>query len=232
MQLPRLIARRVLGLGAVAFAATLAACSDASTLPTDATIARKKSGYLTTSAAIKQMLDINFSVLYPGLGIQNAVLSTKADTTVETFTVDNAKGSIVAMGSSGNIIAMPAGSLCDPAKNTYGPTEWQKSCVLATAPINFTVKSWLDAAGHPHSDFQPSLRFSPDPTKNVRLYFQDRALSNYSVVYIPYCNAAGLCVNEEIGDPALTTYVSPITGGGYWVYRTLRHFSGYNVTAY
>ncbi len=222
--------RRVLSLATLLLAATVTACSDA-TAPDDSSSARR-SGYLTTSAAVRQMVDINFTVLYPGLSIQYPVKTTKADTTFESFTVDNTKGSIVIIGKEGHIIAMPAQSLCDPAKNSYGPTEWQKSCVLATAPIKFTVKNWLDAKGRPHADFQPAMRFTPDDSKKVRLYFEDAALSNYGIVYIPYCNAMGVCVNEEVADPALQTYVSSRLGGGYWVYRTLRHFSGYNVTAF
>jgi hypothetical protein len=229
MNLPGKFTRRFLGLGALVLATAITACSDA-TGP--APVAPRRSGYLTTSAAIKEMVDIKFSILYPGMGTQNSALTYAADTVVEKFTVDNATGSIVIMNHTGNIIAFPAQSLCDPATNTYGPTEWLKPCTLATGKINFTVKSWWDAAGHPHADFKPALRFVPDDTKKVRLYFQDAALANYSVVYIPYCNAANVCVNEETNDPALRTYVAPLLGGGYWVYRTLRHFSGYNVTAY
>jgi hypothetical protein len=228
-----MLTRKLLGLSALVFAATFTACSSDSTGPDLADARRvKRSGYLTTSAAIKQLVDIKFSVMYPGVATQNVFTRTQADTVVEEFTVDNTKGSIVTMSTTGNIIAFPAQSLCDPARNSYGPTEWNKPCVLATAPIKFTVKSWNDAQGHPHADFQPAMRFTPDESKNVRLYFEDQALQNYSVVYIPYCNAANVCVNEEINDPTLRTYVSPRLGGGYWVYRTLRHFSGYNVTAY
>lgn len=94
------------------------------------------------------------------------------------------------------------------------------------------MKTWKDVSGRPHAEFQPAIRFVPDPAKQVCLYFQDRALTDYSVVFIPYCNAAMVCTNEGATDPQLETYVSPLVGGGYWVYRTLRHFSGYNVTAY
>jgi hypothetical protein len=227
---PRKFTRHLLGLGAVVLATTLSACADA-TGPDQ--IDARRSGYLTTSAAVKQLVDINFSVLYPGVTSQYPAVSKMADTTVESFTVDPLKGSIIILGSdTQHIIAMPANSLCNPNTNTYGPTEWLKPCSLATTPINFKVKTWKDVTGRPHAEFQPAIRFTPDDAKKVRLYFQDPALTNYSVVYIPYCNALGLCVNEETNDPALQTYVSPLATGGYWVYRTLRHFSGYNVTAY
>ena len=230
MRHPSKSARRMLGLGALLLAATVTACSDA-TGPDQISTAR--SGYLTTSAAVKTLLDINFAVLYPGMGTQYPAVTTLADTTVESFTVDPTKGSIVILGTTTqHIIAMPSNSLCNPSTNSYGPTEWLKPCTLATAPINFKVKTWKDAMARPHAEFQPAIRFTPDSTKKVRLYFQDRALSNYSVVFIPYCNAAMECVNEGATDPQLETYVSPLLGGGYWVYRTLRHFSGYNVTAY
>lgn len=40
------------------------------------------------------------------------------------------------------------------------------------------------------------------------------------------------CIDESINDPALVTYATPHPKGGYWVHRILRHFSGYNVTAF
>jgi hypothetical protein len=230
MKHPRSYTRRLLGLAAIALATVVTACTDA-TGPDQ--VDARRSGYLTTSAAVKQLIDINFTLMYPGMGTQYPAVTMAADTMVEKFTVDPTKGSIVILGTTTqHIIAMPANALCNPNTNTYGPTEWLKPCTLATAPINFTVKTWKDVSGRPHAEFQPAIRFTPDDTKKVRLYFQDRDLANYSVVYIPYCNAAAVCVNEEVNDPAQQTYVAPLLGGGYWVYRTLRHFSGYNVTAY
>ncbi len=231
MKHPSTSARRFLGLSALVLAATVTACSDA-TGPDQVDAVRSRSGYLTTSAAVKQMIDINFAVLYPGLGTQYPAVTTVADTTVESFTVNPTTGSIVILGTlTQHIIAMPANSLCDPTNNTYGPTEWLKPCTVATKPINFKVKTWKDGSGRPHAEFMPAIRFVPDNAKRVRLYFQDRDLENFSSVYIPYCNASNVCVNEGTTDPLLETYVAPLVGGGYWVYRTLRHFSGYNVTA-
>jgi hypothetical protein len=230
MKNPRSYTRRLLGLAAIALVTVVTACTDA-TAPDQ--VQARRSGYLTTSAAVKQLIDINFTLMYPGVSNQYPAVTTIADTTVESFVVDPTKGSIIVLGSTTqHIIAMPANSLCNPTTNTYGPTEWLKPCSLATAPINFKVKTWKDVTGRPHAEFQPAIRFTPDDTKKVRLYFQDPALTNYSVVFIPYCNAAMVCVNEETNDAALQTYVAPALTGGYWVYRTLRHFSGYNVTAY
>ncbi|MBC7842849.1 MAG: hypothetical protein H7099_11075 [Gemmatimonadaceae bacterium] len=232
MKHPFTSVRRLAGLSALVLAATLTACSDA-TGPDQADAGLRRSGYLTTSAATKKLIDINFNVLYPGLATQYPKVSIVADTTMESFIVDPRLGSIVILGKkTEHIIAMPANALCNPKTNSYGPSEWLKPCTLATTPIRFTVKTWMDASGRPHAEFLPAIRFTPDSTKNVRLYFQDPALKNYSVVFIPYCNAGNLCLNEATHDPTLETYVSPLTGGGYWVYRKLRHFSGYNVTAF
>lgn len=118
-------------------AATLTACSD-STGPDHSDVAYRRSGYLTTSAAVKQLLDINFNGLYPGIATQYPAITALADTTVESFTVDPRTGSIVILGTlTQHIIAMPANSLCNPSTNTYGPTEWLKPCTLATTRINF-----------------------------------------------------------------------------------------------
>ncbi len=231
MNVLHLFTRRRLGSSALVLAATLTACSD-TTAPEP--IRPLASGYLTTSAAVLRSTNINFSTLYPGVGTQNATLRTTGDTTIQTFTVNPTAGSIVFLGGSfaKHVLAISRDALCDPTKNSYGPTEWLKPCTAATKPITFTVKTWKNAAGRPFADFQPAIRFSPDDDEAVRIYFQDTALRSYSEIYIPYCDKANVCVKEETTDAKLTTYAAPSVGGGYWVYRRLRHFSGYNVTAF
>ena len=175
---------------------------------------------------------IDFKVLYPKLSTQVPSLTMKGDTTLQKFTVNPPDGKLIKFGkTSGDVIAIPGNALCDPKLNSYGPTEWRKPCVLAKSSIEFFVRTWTDPAGHRHADFSPAIRFNPSAPVPVRLYFQDTRLVAFTSVFIPYCDALNVCLNEGVGDSELETYVSPLQGGGYWVYRTLRHFSGYTVTA-
>jgi hypothetical protein len=176
--------------------------------------------------AVLSNTSIDFSALYPRLSTQVPSLSYKGDTAVQKFTVNPPDGKLIKFGkTTGHVVAIPANTLCDPTKNPYGPTEWLK-------PISFLVKSWTDAQGHAHADFSPDVRFNPAASAPVRIYFAETSLLSYSNVYIPFCTSLGACINESIGDSALTTYAAPHPSGGYWVYRMLRHFSGYNVTAF
>ncbi len=221
--------RRVIGSSVALLALTLGACSsDVSGPATQAA-----SGYLTVSAAVNSNRKIDFKVMYPKLPKRIPTKSTRGDTTVQKFTVDPLVGRLIEFGKkSGNVLAIPANTLCATTGNTYGPTEWLKPCTLANSSISFEVRSWTDAEGHPHAQFYPAMRFNPSAAKPVMLFFQDPLLTNYTNVRIPYCNAQNVCVDEAVNDPALETYVTPLPLGGYYVYRQLRHFSGYNVTAF
>ena len=230
----RIFTRRILRLAALLLATSVAACTD--TTSPDQADATALSGYLTTSAAVLRTRDgegINFNEMYPTLAYQLAKRQVGDGFLEQSFTVDPTKGALVEFGAlTGNVIAIPANTICDPATTGYGPTEWLKSCSRATRPIEFKVTTWIDLKGRPQARFEPDVRFSPSAARPVRLFFKDHLLRNYSTIYIPYCTAIGTCVKEEATDSFLTTKVTPITSGGYWVYRNLRHFSGYNVTAF
>ena len=222
--------RSLLVAGVLVLGATLTACKDA-TSPVAAE--PQMSGYLTTSAAVRSDRDVIYKKLYPKTPQQTPTKSMSRDTTVEKFWYDPQRGVIANFGrKNGDAIALPAGSVCDPVTTAYGPTEWLKPCTPATARIDFEIKSWVDASGRPHARFSPDVRFDPNSEKPVTLYFQDNLLTDFSVVEIPYCNASNVCVNEGLTDAALKTYAAPAKHGGYWVFRALRHFSGYNVTAF
>lgn len=88
---------------------------------------------------------------------------------------------------------------------------------------------WLDVFGRAHVDFNKAIRFYPNSSgKLPAIYLRDpsAALSNYS--RIDYCASAGNCVDEAATDSVVRTKRDPITG---YLYRLVRHFSGYNVWA-
>jgi hypothetical protein len=182
------------------------------------------------AAAVFTNTLIDFKKLYPKLTVQIPSVTMRGDTTVQKFTVNPLDGKLIVFGkNSGNVVAIPANTICDPKLTLYGPATWLLPCTLAKSSVSFEVRSWTDATGTPHADFYPDVRFSPSAPVPVRLYLQVPATFNYADAYIPYCNALNVCVNEELLDPELTSYVSPVKDVGYWVYRTLRHFSGYVV---
>ncbi len=132
---------------------------------------------------------------------------------------------------AGNTVNIPAHSLCNPVTSTYGATEWDKPCQMATSITSVWVKAWLDNTGHAHVDFTTPLRFVPtsDPAGWVMLTFTDHAASQNGAYNILYCKTpTSGCYNEAILDPTLATHRDPATGR---VSRRVKHFSGYNVAA-
>ncbi len=132
---------------------------------------------------------------------------------------------------AGNSLSFPRGSLCDPTKSSYGPSQWDKPCTAASRAVTLNVTVWVDANGHPRVDFEPSVRFVPslDPRNWVILQFADLEASLNPFFNINYCpTATSTCYNEGKLDPSLATVRDPKTGR---ITRRIKHFSGYNVAA-
>jgi hypothetical protein len=152
------------------------------------------------------------------------------DTLRFSITIDPSRQTYYDLGS-GNSITFPAGSLCDPARSSYGNNEWDKPCPSATAPVTVAVTAWLDSHGHPRTDFTPNVRFVPssDPRQWVRITFSDFQASldlSFNILYCPSLHSR--CKDESKTDLTLITYRDPIT---HKLTRRIKHFSGYNVAA-
>ena len=184
-----------------AAATLLAACSGMSTAPKD--------------EAIEHSSGPNFLL---GLG------GSGSDTSITTFTVKpSASGTYWIAGV--HKISIPAYAICS-LKSSYGPTEWDKSCTPESNSVVITAKSWKDGSGHSYIDFSPALRFSPD--KTVTLYMKESLLNKLLSYRIDYC-PSGLsraCVNESLVDSTLKTLLDLLNS---YVYRRIKHFSGYHV---
>jgi hypothetical protein len=131
---------------------------------------------------------------------------------------------------SGNSLTFPAHSLCS-SNSSYGPTEWDKPCTLATSSLTVNAKAWLDSHGHARVDFDKHVRFAPSaiPTQWVVLTFADLQASLDPFFNILYCpTATSACYDESALDPTLLTVRDPVNGR---VTRRIKHFSGYNVAA-
>lgn len=151
-----------------------------------------------------------------------------ADTTVATFTV-GPSGGRYNLGAT-HRIEFPANAICDLATSSYGSGTWDQPCTPTTASIRITAKSWTDAGGHPHIDFQPAMRFSPTLSDGVVLYLKDKKSAYDPSAKIMFCSGPLnlSCVDESASDASLAVRFDSPNG---FLYRRIKHFSGYNVTA-
>jgi hypothetical protein len=145
-----------------------------------------------------------------------------------SFTVTPA-GGIFFVGN--HAVYFPAGSICDPAANSYGPGEWDAPCSPLTKPITIsaTVKT---VEGVKSVDFLPELRFVPSDNASrwvwIYMYTPDargaRDLSEFNILFAETLGATP--VNDAAQDPTLRTYVDGRLGISF---RRIKHFSGYVV---
>lgn len=163
----------------------------------------------------------------PQRGVKGASIvsqTTVGDTTVTVFVVSkNASRSLFHIGNQSYILfPLGAASICDPATSGYGAGLWDVPCQPVADKIQITAKSWVNAAGGVSTDFSPELRFVPGVQYGVTVFLHDLAPSTSE--RIDYCSN-GVCVDDSRVDGALITN----RDGSGFVYRVIKHFSGYNV---
>ncbi len=127
------------------------------------------------------------------------------------------------------MVTFPRYSICDPARSSYGAAFWKTECDRLESHITITAVTWRDSQSRPQIDFQNSIRFVAGSNGLVpAIYLRDPATSLcwYSRIY--YCGGDGGCVNEAATDAVLKTQREFVTG---YLFRFIRHFSGYNVWA-
>lgn len=146
---------------------------------------------------------------------------------VTTFTVTKDGGTFRLAG--GHQIVFKKDAICDPVTSGYGPETWDLPCQPARTPIVITATSWTDENGHPRVDFLPNLRFTSlrDGGSKVLLQLKDPNASDPTAAVF-YCPTAGECYDESRTDAGVVSKRDARAG---WVYRYIKHFSGYNVTA-
>jgi hypothetical protein len=158
-------------------------------------------------------------------GSGSSAASSRVDTAYASFTVTQAGGNFNLAG--GLKIEFPAMAICDLATSSYGAGRWEEPCLPQVLPVRVTMKGWYDTEGMPHVDFQPAMRFNPSLRTGVELYLQERRSVIDPNSKILYCVTAEQCVDESLTDASLATRFE---SNGF-VYRRIKHFSGYNVTA-
>lgn len=159
------------------------------------------------------------------LGASLISQTTVGDTTVSVFVVDNSGRRTLFRIGNESYIFFPSGaaSICDPATSGYGVGTWDTPCQPIKGNIKITAKSWVNpATGGVSTDFSPELRFVPAAPMGVTLFLHD--MSPSTTERIDYCSD-GVCVDDALVDGALITN----RDGSGFVYRVIKHFSGYNV---
>lgn len=140
-------------------------------------------------------------------------------------------------------IVMPAGAVCDPGSTKYGARHWDDDCVAATRSITVDVV----AKKHGRSvsvDFEPDLRFRPRAgwvviqtraygdlltSSSVRqLSVSAPFFQSFAILYVPKGGNSRIDERRSTGDASMVTHVDLRSG---LVWRRVKHFSGYLVTA-
>lgn len=148
-----------------------------------------------------------------------------SDLSSADFTVTST-GGVFQMGP--HALYFPDQSICDPATSTYGMSEWDQPCQVALNPVKIHAEL-RTVDGYEWVEFSPALRFVPD--KWVMIYMHASALrsappSSLDILWSPESGMPG--IDESLTDPTLRTYSLPSYGV---LYRRVKHFSGYQVSA-
>ena len=208
-----------LALGTATLTAALAACSDSPTGPSAAAAASARAPLVAGPSYAANVSSAQI--------LSRTASGDTVHTTIRlTPAAPSASAAAIPLGN-GSKIVFPAGaaSVCDSTAG-YGPTLWNTACKPATYAININAFTYHDAkTGKLVSQFHPALRFVPNVAQPVQLFLQDQNYSPRDAIW--FCpEDGGTCVNEAVTDPSVATAYD---SGNHWVYRILKHFSGYTV---
>lgn len=175
------------------------------------------------------------------LSLSRSSSQGRSDRTVLTTLTISPSGGTYHVGDFDVVI--PAGAVCDPGSTPYGASHWDDDC----APANRDITVSVVAETHKDQvsiDFKPDLRFRPSAgwvtirtaayndlltTGAVRqLPRTSSYFSNFAILYVPSGGQSHIDEVRSTGDPTLVTHVD-LTSGIVW--RRVKHFSGYMVTA-
>jgi len=167
-----------------------------------------------------------------------AATSYSLGSTQQQFAVGPAGGTFNVGGLYS--LNFPANSVCDPARSTYGPTEWDNDCTTLDPGQTVTIRATLSLTSSGLAiDFSPALRFSPATQVTIstnvfaslitanRDYFAKNpsALNPLAILYSPTLGATGS--SDYSSDASVVTHVDLTTGN---IWRRVKHFSGYSMT--
>lgn len=148
------------------------------------------------------------------------------------FTV-TPSGGLFVLGA--HAVYFPDHSICDPATSGYGPDLWDAPCTPLDQPMDFHAEVRKDENGRSWVDFTPAVRFVPtdDPNQTVWVMMKagsDITSDNYTsfgMRWLP-TGAPSDAIDESLTDSTLRSYVDLEND---IVFRRVKHFSGYLVSA-
>ncbi|HEX4683764.1 MAG TPA: hypothetical protein VH277_13690 [Gemmatimonadaceae bacterium] len=154
---------------------------------------------------------------------------SSGDPITVAFTIKPFDDNTIVIGP--HLLVIPAGSVCDPATSGYGENVWNRGCAGVRHTID-VVATVTTVNGHPLVEFDTHLRFKPTTMFErgaVMLYLRDNhATVASTIAWCPSANAN--CVDESKRPADAVQLRTWYDASGYWVYRKIQHFSGYNVT--
>ena len=210
----RPLVRRPLIAATLVAAAVTTACSDAPVAPRRVDAA---------AVVLPAPATVSANLTFANGGVNVTAYSTYNGVTTITAVID--PRTAISFGGGDHMVTIPAYAICNPLTSGYGPGTWDAPCAAATLPMTFTVKSWRDANGNSRVQFSPDVRFAP--SKVVGLYLKSAAATPANAS-INWCRTGTTtCVNEAGTDASLATQRDGYTG---YVYRRVKHFSGYMVS--
>ena len=148
------------------------------------------------------------------------------DSSTYTFRIDPRRDNNLQFGA--HSMWLPAYSICDPARSSYGMGTWDDACSPLTTSITITARVRGASGGLPRLDFEPALRFSPNQTAFLTFTVKGKQAKNAAAMQILYCPTSSTkdCVDESLTDPTLATVIDRPQ---QMVFRRIKHFSGYLV---
>jgi len=151
---------------------------------------------------------------------------THGDTIFASMVYRPSKGMKMKIGEQ-HMLYLHDHSVCALETSGYGPDMWETPCALEKRNVTITAKAWVDSAGHPFVQFSPDLRLSPDDNKASWLALTDKLAWGDSTARIVYCPTNGAaCVDESLADLEVVTQSAK---KGSYLYRRIKHLSGYNI---
>jgi hypothetical protein len=184
-------------------AALLAACAGEVTAPTASQVVRPAFTPAGANAAL--------------IGIDDGTY---------VFTVDPTTDQTIHLGESR--LELPANSICDLERSSYGERYWDSQCSPERAPVIISAIIKNANSDHPSVEFQPAMRFNPRKTVNLYIY-SPKATKKTQFPSLLYCNSSNRCVDESRSDDDLKTHVD---SDDDMVFRRIKHFSGYLVSTF
>lgn len=122
-------------------------------------------------------------------------------------------------------LQMPANALC--AQNQgYGREYWNQPCELEKAPVKF-VATWVVEDGAGSISFNHDRRFDPKKVVIISVRAKGTWKNTDAILWLEGQGSKAQWVDEGKYDRDMKTYKQ----GRDLIWRRLKHFSGYNVTA-